>query len=158
MPVVFLAAVEVLAKVRAAAQAAPERSVRPFVPVVDRFTVPYCALVAAAVLSLTPQGRLLGPDLYRQSPHAAGVHEILARVPDGAVVEDRSLLGVYLAGRADVYGLGGTGPVVPEYVLDVAPGSPPDVATTAARAEQRHPGTHYATVLERDGYVLLRRA
>ncbi|GAA3372323.1 DUF2079 domain-containing protein [Streptomyces sannanensis] len=116
---------------------------------------PACA--AAVALTLTtelPLSALTDPATYRRSPDVVAAEKLLERIPDGATVEANIGPVSRLTSRCQVYWIGGTKGVVPEYVaLDVASGWVDD---PVAYAEELHPTARYSVVGRAGGYIVLR--
>ncbi len=124
--------------------------------------VPAVALGVALVLTLArplPLRTLADADTWQPAPRAAAAERALAAIPAGATVEtDLGLLSHLVADR-QVYWIGDTAPVVPDYfVIDSAIGT--DISalgSVADAAERQHPGHRYETVVEAQGYQVARR-
>jgi len=149
MPVVFVAMVDAMARVR------EERGW------VGRYAVHAPAVAVAVALALLPQYPLAGlvqPGTYAESPRGRSAEDVIAALPAGASVETDIGLITHLAGDRPVYWVGTIGAAVPDYMLIDQQagwgGTAPDVVQYA---EQQHPGTSYEEVFSRDGYLLARR-
>jgi uncharacterized membrane protein len=140
MPIVFVAAIDAVQRHR---------------PL--RWLLPIGAVVSAVTLIGSPLANLVDTDFYRAPARADTAREIVDRIPDGASVESDIGLLTHLVTDHTAYWLGSTQPgqAPPDYIaFDVAGGygSPADVRGYALRTY----GVIYETVLDRDGYVLLR--
>ncbi len=143
MPIVFVAMVDAIQRFDRA-----------------RWLVPAAVVVSAWTLVGSPLAGLLDDATWQDPPRAAAAREVVAAVPEGASVEtDIGLLTHLVTGR-EAYWTGTIGlgdrSVTPDYVaFDVASGlgSPADVL---GYAEDTYGGT-WTTVVDRDGYVLVRR-
>ncbi|MEV6777511.1 DUF2079 domain-containing protein [Streptomyces syringium] len=148
MPVVFLALVDALATAR--------RSRRRWL---RRYAHQLPAAVLAAALALSASLPLYGltePDTYRISKGVKATERLLARIPDGAVVEADVGPISRLVSRCRVLWIGDTRGVVPDYVAQhVTDGKP--LAELAAEAQRRHPGSHFGVLGGEGGYVVLKR-
>ena len=121
------------------------------------------AATLAVVLAAPGQPvlRLLDAETWRPSARADAAREVLATVPDGAVVSSDISLLAYLVPTTTAQWSGTPDNPPPDYyVVDRRSGTwggnPPEDA--ARHAEDRHPGTAYELVLDRDGYQVARRA
>ncbi|HLV04094.1 MAG TPA: DUF2079 domain-containing protein [Actinomycetaceae bacterium] len=106
-----------------------------------------------------PVAGLLSAETWRPAPRAEAAREVLATVPEGAVVASDIALLAYLVPTTTALWSGTPdNPVADYYVVDrqnaTWGGNPPDDA--AAYAEGKHPGTRYELVLDRDGYQVAR--
>ncbi|MEV7390431.1 DUF2079 domain-containing protein [Streptomyces sp. NPDC091215] len=115
--------------------------------------------VGALLLPQFPLGQLLQADTWRTSPRVAQAHRILERIPDGATVAASNRLAPQLTDRAQVtvFGFPGSRPSPQWIVVDTAtpmgwPISPDQERQLIDQA--RSDG--YVTVVDRDGYLLLR--
>ncbi len=106
-----------------------------------------------------PVLRLLDAETWRPAPRAQAAREVLATVPDGAVVaSDISLLAYLVPTTTALWSGTADNPVAEYYVIDREGGTwgdnPPQDAATYA--EGKHPGTDYEVVLDRAGYQVAR--
>lgn len=141
MPIVFIAAID-------AVQRHPPL----------RWLLPVGAAVSAITLVGSPLAGLLDTDTYESPPRADTARAIVEQIPDGASVESDIGFLTHLVTDHTVYWLGSTEPGLtpPDYIaFDVASGfgSPGDVPSYAFDKY----GVIYTTVIDREGYVLLRR-
>src|SRR5690625_2796848 len=121
------------------------------------------AATLAVVLAAPGQPvlRLLDAETWRPSARADAAREVLATVPDGAVVSSDISLLAYLVPTTTAQWSGTPDNPPPDYyVVDRRSGTwggnPPEDA--ARHAEDRHPGAGDELVLDRDGYLVARRA
>lgn len=105
-----------------------------------------------------PLWRVFSPGHYRATPTAATGHAIVAMVPDGASVVAQAAIAPHLSRRDAIYVLDNDAPDA-EYVVAANTLSPWPAANAdeiqALLAERRARG--YVTVVEQDGWTLLRR-
>lgn len=152
MPIVFVAMVDAVVRVRAAGRPAW----------LSRYAAHVPAVALAIAVALTPQFPLA--DLVRSSTWAdtgqeAAAEEVVGRIPEGARVESDIGLLAPLVADHEVYFAGtnvGADQVTPDWVVvDTRLGwGGGDVATYA---EERFPGTSWTSVPADAGYLLARR-
>ncbi|MBW9210854.1 DUF2079 domain-containing protein [Mumia sp. zg.B21] len=162
MPIVFVAMLDAIARLRAAEEA-EERSRWTWASPtwLRRYATHVPALVAGVALALVsqfPLARLAEAETYEASPRAAAAEEVLALVPEGAKVETDIGLITHLTSDRTVYWTGTVGDAVPDWmVIDAFTSWGGQAPDAAAYAQERHPGTSWETVLDRDGYQVARR-
>lgn len=142
MPVLFLALVDAIRRLREREQAPRWLRVyaeRGVVPAVTAIALALCATLAL------PAASVLRPSTYASTPRSEMISRALAQVPDGAGVEANITAMSRLAARTDLYWLGGSKAAPPQYiVLDLSYGwSPSPPADLPAYAAQLHPGHSY---------------
>ena len=152
MPVLFIALID--AAVRA-------RTSRPEWLSAYARHVPAVAVAVALVLTVTrplPLRSLAEAESWQASPRADAAEQALAAVPAGASVEtDLGLLNHLVADR-DVYWIGDSEPVVPDYlVLDTTTTAGATGLGADRYAERLHPGTEYDLAVSAEGYQVARR-
>ncbi|GAA1867174.1 DUF2079 domain-containing protein [Myceligenerans crystallogenes] len=153
MPVAFMAAVDGIARARAASSSDWERWWARLAPVAIGV-----ACVAIAFLKPLPLTQVKEPGLLTPDPRAAAVEDVLGRIPDDAtVLSDLSLMN-YAVGDHELYWIGTANPV-PDYVLAGPTSTGPNQGwlTAVDMAVALHPGVAFELVVERDGYSLARR-
>jgi uncharacterized membrane protein len=150
MPIVFIAAIDGLARIRASGH-------QPWRTVATSWVAP--AALAVIALVIVPQFPLRGlwsAQTYQISRHVRAADAAMARVPSGAVVEATLSLVAPLAARDDTYWIGNTGNPAPRYIVfdDADSGWNPEPSNVLAFVEQRHPGVGYRQIFEdNDVYV-----
>ncbi len=150
MPVVFLAAIDALARIRARQ---PSRT----------GWVPGLAATAlgavAAVLTFTfPLSQVWSPRTYTITAHMRAEYEAMSLVPPGTTVESTLSTLAPLAARDETFWTGGpdTGPAY--IVFDTADsGWSPAPTDVPAFIAQRHPGYRYRLVFQVSGVYVFRR-
>jgi uncharacterized membrane protein len=176
MPIVFLAAVDTMARfqARAARRAAAEGAGaawgagaaagagkgRP-----ARSRVPSCAaalmlVIAAGLAVRQPLAGLWHPQTYVISPHVRAEDAAIARVPAGTTVEATLSMVAPLAARDDTSWIGTVGIREPQYLVfdSTSSGWSPLPASPPLRfEEERHPGTVYRQIFEVSGVYVFRR-
>ena len=166
MPIVFLAAIDGMARFRAASARRTARTHR-----VPRTRLPYPAEAAArygaAVMVVIavwlafrfPLEGLWNSQTYQISPHVSAEDAAMSRVPDGVTVEATLSMLAPLAARDDTYWVGTSPNPAPQYIVfdnDDSGWSPPPT-NVLQFVEQRHPGYEYQRIfLDNNVYVFRR--
>jgi len=177
MPILFLAAVDAIARIRAhrscpaatAATAATEtgaaagprgRWYATVLTEIDRHGAAAMLAVAAALIFQFPVGSLLTPATYRISPHVADANAALAKVPDGATVTSTLDLLAPLAARTDTFWIGNSGNPATEYIVfdGTDSGYSPEPANVPAFVASQHPGISYNVIYDTGGVYVFRRS
>ncbi|MFG2889696.1 DUF2079 domain-containing protein [Streptomyces sp. NPDC048248] len=148
MPVVFLALVDALARVRF--------SGRPWLRAYA-LHLPSAALAAALALTTTlPLARLTEAVTYRKPPAVSAAERLLERIPDGATVEADIRPLSRLTGRTRVLWTGDTDGISPDYIaVQLHDNRSPQQAL--ADAARRHPEAKYAPLGGVADLVVFRR-
>ena len=107
MPIVFLAAIDAMARIRGARAARGPGGA--LAGAIDRHGAAVMLAICAALAFQFPLSTLWDPATYRVGPHVAAARAAMARVPGGATVETDLDLLAPLAARADTFWLGNTG-------------------------------------------------
>jgi Predicted membrane protein (DUF2079) len=157
MPIVFLAAVEGLARISARAGHLWGRrpAGRPAVRrerarTVTQAGAAVMALIAVALTFVLPFARLWDPRTYVTSPAVQAEWAAIARVPTGVTVEATETMLAPLAARDVTSWAGNRGIRRPEYVVVAARGGLSfQPAHALAFVERRHPGTEYTQIFAR---------
>ncbi|MCX4749433.1 DUF2079 domain-containing protein [Kitasatospora sp. NBC_01287] len=151
MPIIFLALVDAIARIRAADSSRLKGFAEGMVPAVP-------AIGVACVVSLPVGfGGLADPGAWSGGAHAAAIRGAIAAVPPNVTVEASLGPLARLAARDDAFWLGGSRAQAPTYLcIDMLgwSGGPTDLP---GYGTQLHPGTRYAVVYDRDQVVVLRR-
>ncbi|MGE5134627.1 MAG: DUF2079 domain-containing protein [Gemmatimonadota bacterium] len=179
MPVVFLAAVDTLARVRGqaaepsaagdglpAAGAGPGAPARR-VPAARALAALWLARAAAAAMVgvagwlaiRQPVGQLWQPQTYTISAHVRAEEAAMAKVPPGTTVEATLSMLAPLAARDDTSWVGTVGLHDPRYLVFDATNSgwsPLPVSPPLRFLEQRHPGAVYQQIFEASGVYVFR--
>ena len=166
MPIVFLAAIDGMARFRAASARRTARTHR-----IPRTRLPYPAEAAArygaAVMVVIavwlafrfPLEGLWNSQTYQISSHVSAEDAAMSRVPDGVTVEATLSMLAPLAARDDTYWVGTSPNPAPQYVVfdnDDSGWSPPPT-NVLQFVEQRHPGYEYQRIfLDNNVYVFRR--
>ena len=157
MPIVFIAAIDGMARIRAARDAGLR--VRLTGPL-ERYG-PGLMLGAAAALAFQfPLSQLWTPQTYTIGPHVAAARAAMAKVPDGATVATDLDLLAPLASRTDTYWLGNfsTNPATRYIVFDTASTDwQPPPSNVLTFVEGLNHGVRYRQIYVNDGvYVFIR--
>jgi len=181
MPVVFAAAVDGLARIRAAQRAREEvpgwhgpalgaggrpsdaalRSLRAALrslgAVSDRHAPAMMAAVAIALAFQFPLSRLWDPQSYEVSGHVHAINAAIGRVPAGATLEASLNELAPLAARDETYWVGNQNPA-PQWILFDQRSPEWSIRDVPGFIGPRHPGTTYRVVFEEDGVWVFHRS
>jgi uncharacterized membrane protein len=177
MPIVFLAAVDGMARFRASSErrallargddppgpvaARRRRATRLPAPgeAVARYGAAVMVVIAGWLAFRFPLDTLWSPGTYDISAHVRAEDAAMARVPAGATVEATLSMLAPLAARDDTYWIGITPNPAPDYVVfdETDSGWSPPPANPLTFIEQRHPGWAYLRVFSDDGVDVFRR-
>ncbi|WP_184729248.1 DUF2079 domain-containing protein [Saccharopolyspora phatthalungensis] len=147
MPIVALAMVDAIARVRATHPA----WLRGYAS-----HLPGLVLAAAIALSGTlPISKLTQSQSERYEQNAAAATSALARVPDGATVEGDNATVAHLTGRCRVFFVGSTDGFVPDYIAVHM--TDKTAAEMRDYAHELHPGTTYQVLAGESDFWVLRR-
>lgn len=155
MPIMFIAAVDGLARIRAAAA---RGQARPLAVTMGRHGAAAMLAICLALAYQFPLNQLWSPQTYAVGRHATAAEAAMSKVPDGATVATDLDLLAPLAARTDTFWLGNRGPA-PQYVVfdtqstDWQP-PPPNVL---AFVEHRYRGAAYRRLFSSDGVAVMRR-
>jgi uncharacterized membrane protein len=166
MPIMFLAAIDGMARFRAASAWRTARTQR-----VPRTRLPYpgeaIARYGAAVMVVIagwlafrfPLDGLWNSQTYQISAHVSAEDAAIARVPDGVTAEATLSMLAPLAARDDTYWIGTSPNPAPQYIVfdNDDSGWYPPPANVLQFVEQRHPGYEYQRIfLDNNVYVFRR--
>jgi uncharacterized membrane protein len=160
MPVVFLAAIDAMARLRARAPTGvPTRRVRRLGAVVARYAAAVMVIIAAVLAFRFPLDGLWDSQTYTISSHVSAERAAMARVPDGTTVEATLSMLAPLAARHDTFWVGTSDGVAPRYVVFDASNSgfSPPPANALAFVDQRHNGVSFRQVFEESDVYVFRR-
>jgi uncharacterized membrane protein len=167
MPIVFLAAVDGMARFRAGSQrraGAAQRRGAILLPApgeaVARYGAAVMVVIAGWLAFRFPLDTLWSSQTYDISSHVSAEDAAMARVPNGVTVEATLSMLAPLAARDDTYWIGITPNPAPDYVVfdETNSGWSPPPANVLTFIEQRHPGWAYLRVFTDDGVDVFRRA
>jgi len=163
MPIVFIAAIEALARWRSAA---PGRRAGPLGRLgislrggLARHGAPMMAAVAVALAFQFPLSGLWQGSTYAISPHVAADDAAMAVVPDGATVQTTLNLLAPLAARTDTFWIGNAGNPLTEYLVfdGKNSGYSPAPANIPAFIAELYPTAGYHQIFDRDDVYVFRR-
>jgi uncharacterized membrane protein len=170
MPVVFIAAIDALARIAASrAMAAGDDAAPPrhrlresTADAAVRYAPALLAVIAIGLACWGPLRHLVQPQTYSDGGRHVQVEKAaMALVPDGVTVEVPYSMAATLAARADAFWDGDpTDPAGQYIVLDTAPGYDifdPKPGNAAQWVDRRHPGVSYRQVFAADGIYVFRR-
>src|SRR5579875_923844 len=155
MPIVFVAAVDGLARIR------ERRLAARLAAALDRHGAAAMLAVCAALIFQFPLSTLWQPQTYELGPHVAAAWAAMAKVPDGATVATDLDLLAPLAARTDTFWLGnfGSNPATEYVVFDTASSDwQPPPRNVLGFVEGLSHGARYQQIFVRDGVYVFRRA
>jgi uncharacterized membrane protein len=163
MPILFIAAVDALARIRAAtdlSDASDRQGPRRALLAGAQHYGPAMMLAIAVPLALQfPLNDLWNAQTYRVSPHVVAADAAMARVPDGATVQATLDLLAPLAARTDVFWMGNAGNPVTQYIVfdGVDSDYSPVISNIPAFIAQLYPHHVYTQIFESDDVYVFRR-
>jgi uncharacterized membrane protein len=181
MPIIFIAAVDAIARIRAArgplrerpspggepaTRATGEPAVQgrrwagPLAAAIDRHGAAAMLAIALALVFEFPVSGLWSPQTYQINQHVADASAAMARVPDGATVTTTLDLLAPLAARTDTFWIGNAGnPNTAYIVFDGADsGYTPPPSNIPAFVASQHPGVAYRVIYDTGDVFVFRRA
>jgi uncharacterized membrane protein len=153
MPIVFLAAVDALSRIRA-------RGDQPWRVVVTKWAAPAAMLaISLAILPRFPLSGVWQAPTYQIGLHVQAEDAAMARVPSGTTVEATLTMVAPLAARDDTYWIGTAGNPAPRYIVfdSTNSGWSPAPADPLAFVDGRHPGTRYQQIFLDNGVYVFRQ-
>ena len=167
MPIVFLAAIDGMARFRAASErratvAGTGRRARRRLPAPGEAVARYAAIVMVVIAGWTafrfPLDGLWNSQTYAITPHVSAEDAAMAKVPDGVTVESTLTMLAPLAARDETYWIGTSPNPAPQYIVfdnDDSGWAP--ASNVLQFVEQRHTGYEYARIfLDNNVYVFRR--
>lgn len=163
MPIVFLAAIDGMARISASSARRAERAGgggpgwRPGA-LVARYGGVAMLAVAAWLAFQFPLAGLWNATTYQLSPHVQAEDQALRRVPSGTTVEATLSMLASLASRDNTFWVGSTGDTDPRYVVfdQTNSGYSPAPTDIVSFIDQQHTGYSYRQVFAADGVYVLR--
>ena len=155
MPIVFVAAIDGLARIQAhAAQRSRRRGAR-----APGYAAAAMALVAVVLAFRFPVAQLWQPRTYQISAHVRAERAAIAVVPPGTTVESTLTMLAPLATRDSTFWIGTPGNPVPRYIVYDAASTgythpPTDIL---GFLDQRYPGVTYQTIFHEHRVYVFRR-
>jgi uncharacterized membrane protein len=169
MPIVFIAAIDAMARIRAARQAEPagrpggaEPAGKPgrIAIATERYGAAMMLAIAAALAFQFPLSQLWTPSTYTIDQHVHAAQTAMALVPNGATVSTDLDLLAPLAARTDTYWLGnsGTNPPTQYVVFDTqSTDYQPPPTNVLGFVETLNHGARYRQIFSDNGvYVFIR--
>jgi uncharacterized membrane protein len=170
MPIVFIAAIDGMARIRARRRAAAARPVWPgrLATAAERYGAAAMIAICVALAFQFPLSSLWTPASYSLGPHVAAENRAVALIPDGAHVSTDLDLLAPLAARTDTYWLGNasTNPATSYVVFDTQSTDCTAWQTVCQSAasssvlsfvETLSHGAHYRQIYVSDGVYVFRR-
>jgi uncharacterized membrane protein len=167
MTIVFIAAVDTLARIRtyralpAVAGTQPAQPRRASWPdlAATRVLPGLMLVIAVALAGQFPLRNLWYPQTYQISQQVHGEDAAMARVPAGTTVEATLTMLAPLAARDDTYWIGNAGNPAPRYIVfdELDSGWNPAPSNPLAFVQQRHPGATYRQIYVNDYVYVFRR-
>jgi uncharacterized membrane protein len=129
MPILFIAAVDAMARIEAAMDAEGPRAGpagwasgrrglwRATQAGARRYGAAMMVAIAVPLAFQYPLSKLWNADTYRISPHVAAAEAAMAKVPDGATVQTTLDLLAPLAARTDTFWIGNSGNPLTQYIV-----------------------------------------
>jgi uncharacterized membrane protein len=170
MPIIFIAAVDALVRIRAAmdaddrpgfvswggGQRGPRRAL---LAGAQRYGAAMMLAIAVTVAFQFPISNLWNTQTYRISQHVQSAEAAMAKVPDGATVQTTLDLLAPLAARTDTFWIGSSGNPQTQYIVFDGRNSDytPAITNVPAFIAQLYPDHTYTQIFESDDvYVFLR--
>jgi uncharacterized membrane protein len=180
MPIVFIAAIDAIARIRSARAGAPIgvnsangssstdtgegralwRRAGPVKAAIDRHGAAAMLAIAVALIFQFPVGNLWNPLTYHIDGHEAAANGAMAKVPDGATVTTTLDLLAPLAARTDTFWIGNAGNPSTAYIVfdGQNSGYSPAPADVPAFIAGQHPGLRYQVIYDVDDVYVFRLA
>jgi uncharacterized membrane protein len=160
MPIVFIAAIDGMARIRAASAGRASGGPNRAVALLARNGAALMLGIGAALAFQFPLSQLWTPQTYSIDQHVAAARAAMARVPDGATVATDLDLLAPLAARTDTFWLGNfaTNPPTQYIVFDTASTDwQPPPSNVLGFVESLNHGVRYRQIYVNDGvYVFIR--
>ncbi len=171
MPIIFIAAIDALARIGAAmdAQAGAAGSAgwasghfgpgRAALAGARRYGAAMMVAIALPLAFQFPLNQLWNAQTYRISPHVAAADAAMAQVPDGASVLTTLDLLAPLAARTDTYWIGNSGNPQTQYIVFDGPDSDysPTIKNAPAFIASLYPPHTYTQIYASGGVYVFRR-
>ena len=159
MPIIFVAAVDGLARIGAGGDQLPDLRGK-VLGAVRRYAAALMVVIAVPVAFQFPLSDLWHAQTYQVSPHVAADQAAMARVPDGASVLTTLGLLAPLAARADTYWIGNSGNPQTQYIVFDGPNSgySPAIKDVPAFIAGLYPPHTYTEIFAADGVYVFRHS
>ena len=168
MPILFIAAAEVMARWRGVERAAGETAVSAGPAelwtstriAAARYGAAMMAAIAVALAFQFPVSNIWHASTYQMRPVVAADHAAMAQVPDGATVQTTLGLLAPLAARTDTFWIGNRDNPATQYIIFDGPQSAysPAPSDIPAYIRELYPKTTYVQVFLDDQVYVFRRA
>lgn len=157
MPIVFIAAIDGLARLRAG-QAAGRRY-HGLAAATVRYAPPSMVVIAIVLAFWFPLHNLWNPQTYTITGHVQAERAAMARVPDGTTVEASVTMAASLAARDDAFAFGAPGDPAPRYIVfdDSVSIYNAKSVNAAGYVRRLHPGASYRQIFLADDVYVFRR-
>jgi uncharacterized membrane protein len=157
MPVVFLAAIDALARMQARRETGPVASARPGHPVA-RYGAAAMVVIVALQAFWFPISSVWKPQTYQISQHVRAEDTAMGLVPPGTTVEATLSMLAPMATRDTTYWVGSPGDPAPRYILFDATNSgySPPPTDILAFVDQQHPGNAYQQTFRQSNVYVFR--
>ena len=149
MPIVFIAAIDGIARARAAPDTARSR---PFAALIGRHGAAMALACSAAIAFQSPLSQLWSPSTYHVDAHARAADAAMKLISSGTTVEASLDELAPLAARDDVYWWSN---VAPQWILFDS--ASPEWQMSPGFISGRQPGVTYRSVFNRDGISVFER-
>jgi uncharacterized membrane protein len=166
MPILFVAAVDAVVRIRAAVDAAEEEAWasgrlgwgRAALAGAQRYGTAMMVAIAVPLAFQYPLSNLWSGQTYRISPHVAADNAAMTKVPDGATVLTTLNMLASLSARADTYWIGNRGNPDTQYIVfdGKNSGYSPPVTNVPAFIAALYPGHTYTQVFSDDDVYVFR--
>jgi len=165
MPILFLAAVDAIVRIRRTRAARPDPAPNgprwrdAVTATIDRHGAAAMLAIAVALAFQFPVSGLWNPATYRLDAHVADANAAMAKVPDGATVTTTLDLLAPLASRTDTLWIGNAGNPDTDYIVfdGLDSGYSPEPANVPAFVASQHPGVRYNLIYGTGGVYVFRR-
>ncbi len=170
MPVIFIAAVDALVRIRAAMDADDSAGFvswasgrqglrRAILAGAQRYGAAMMLAIAVPLAFQFPLSSLWNAQTYRISAHVESAEAAMAKVPDGATVQTTLDLLAPLAARADTFWIGNAGHPRTQYIVFDGrdSGYSPTISNVPAFIAQLYPDHVYTQIFESDDVYVFRQ-
>jgi uncharacterized membrane protein len=156
MPIIFIAAIEMLARIQAVRGVAPQPG---RAAAIVRYSPALMLAITVGLAFWFPLKHLWQPQTYTISQHVRSDNAAMAKVPDGVTVEATTTLLAPLSARTDTFWAGDRSPAAQYIVYDNAESiNNPKPVNMDQWIEHRHPGVSYQEIYAQDDVYVFRRS
>jgi uncharacterized membrane protein len=170
MPILFIAAVDAMARIAAAMRAdepngfaswasGRQGTRRAIMAGAQRYGAAMMLAIAVPLAFQFPLSNLWSAQTYRISQHVESAEAAMAKVPDGATVQATLDLLPSLAARTDTFWIGNSGNPKTQYIVFDGPDSDytPAITNVPAFIAQLYPGHAYTQIFQSGDVYVFRR-